>query len=100
MQWKRIGLVLALAGMLVPGMLRAEENDIVTRLDEIVVTGTRPPMHLRLAERCTGGNHNAICDDIGANRKYIIYGGDDEFPVSNDVTVVSLPRFVKKFVSG
>lgn len=43
-----------------------------------------------------GRHFSAICDDIGAARKYIIYGGDDEFPISSDVIVCSLPRFMKK----
>jgi predicted AAA+ superfamily ATPase len=46
-----------------------------------------------------GRHYNAICDDAGATRKYIIYGGDDEFPVKSDVTVISLPRFVQKLGS-
>jgi predicted AAA+ superfamily ATPase len=43
-----------------------------------------------------GRHFSSICDDVGATRKYVIYGGDDEFPVSSDVTVISLPRFMKK----
>jgi predicted AAA+ superfamily ATPase len=46
-----------------------------------------------------GRHYSAICDDVGATRKYIIYGGDDEFPVSSDVTVISLTRFVQKLGS-
>ncbi len=43
-----------------------------------------------------GKHYSKICDDVGATRKYVIYGGSDEFPVSRDVTVISLPRFMKK----
>jgi predicted AAA+ superfamily ATPase len=43
-----------------------------------------------------GRHYSAICDDAGATRKHIIYGGDDEFPVGGEVTVVSLPRFMDK----
>ncbi len=46
-----------------------------------------------------GKHYSAICDDVGATRKYIIYGGDDEFPVKSDVVITSLPRFVQKFKS-
>lgn len=46
-----------------------------------------------------GRHYSAVCDDIGATRKYIIYGGDDEFPVKNDVTVISLTRFIQKLAS-
>jgi len=43
-----------------------------------------------------GKHYSQICDDIGATRKYIVYGGDDEFPVGKDVTVISLTRLLKK----
>ncbi|BBO85453.1 ATPase [Desulfosarcina ovata subsp. sediminis] len=46
-----------------------------------------------------GRHYSAICDDIGATRKYIIYGGDDEFSVGSGVTVISLPRFVQELGS-
>ena len=46
-----------------------------------------------------GRQYSAICDDVGAVRKYVIYGGEDEFPVSADVIVISLPRFMKKLES-
>lgn len=46
-----------------------------------------------------GRHFNSICDDVSATRKYCIYGGDDEFPVSSDVTVISLPRFMEKLGS-
>ena len=34
------------------------------------------------------------CQDLGVQRKYAIYTGDDTFPASNDTTVLSLPRFM------
>lgn len=46
-----------------------------------------------------GRHYSAICDDVGATHKYVIYGGDDEFPVSSDVMVISLPRFIEKLGS-
>ncbi len=46
-----------------------------------------------------GKHYSAICDDVGATRKFIVYGGDDEFPVSHDVTVISLLRFLQKLES-
>ena len=46
-----------------------------------------------------GRHYSAICDDVGATRKYVVYSGSDEFPVSSDVTVISLPRFMKKLAS-
>ena len=43
-----------------------------------------------------GKHYSQICDDVGATHKYILYGGDDEFPVSNDVTIISLPGLMKR----
>jgi len=37
-----------------------------------------------------------ICDDVGATHKYVIYGGDEEFLINQDVAVVSLSKFMKK----
>jgi len=42
-----------------------------------------------------GKHFSNTCDDVGARRKYVLYGGDDEFPVGDDVTVISLPRLMK-----
>jgi uncharacterized protein len=39
-----------------------------------------------------------ICDDVGATQKYIVYGGDDEFPVGNHLSVISLPKFMEKLI--
>lgn len=36
------------------------------------------------------------CEDVGATQKYVIYGGDDEFPVGEDATVISLVKFMEK----
>jgi predicted AAA+ superfamily ATPase len=72
------------------------EIDIVIRMpsSEIwaveIKYGTNPKL---------GKHYSSICDDVGATRKYVIYGGNDEFPVNRDVTVVSLPRFMEKLVS-
>jgi len=43
-----------------------------------------------------GKHYSQTCDDVGATHKYVVYGGDDEFPISEDVTVISLPRILKK----
>lgn len=43
-----------------------------------------------------GKHYSRICDDIGADRKYIVYGGDDEFPVGDDVVMISLPRLMSR----
>ncbi len=44
-------------------------------------------------------HYSRICEDAGATQKYIIYGGNDEFPVSNDVTVISLRGLMQKLIS-
>ena len=30
------------------------------------------------------------CNDIGATRKFVVYGGEDEFPAGGGLTVISL----------
>lgn len=43
-----------------------------------------------------GKHFNRVCDDVGAVQKYIVYGGDDEFPVGKDTRVISLERLMQK----
>ena len=43
-----------------------------------------------------GKHYNQICKDLKATKKYIVYGGDDEFPIGEGVTVISLSRFMQK----
>lgn len=45
-------------------------------------------------------HYSQICDDVGATHKYILYGGDDEFPVGNDVKIISLPGLMERLHSG
>ena len=47
-----------------------------------------------------GKHFSQTCDDVGATRKVVIYGGDDEFPVGNSVQVMSLPRLMDRLHSG
>lgn len=44
-------------------------------------------------------HYSNTCDDVGAAQKYIVYGGDDEFPVGDDVRVISLPKLMNKIQS-
>ena len=37
---------------------------------------------------------NQTCKDVGATHKFIIYGGDDEFPIGNNIKIISLPRIM------
>ena len=41
-------------------------------------------------------NFRQTCQDIKATQKYVVYGGDDEFPVGGGVTVISLRRLMEK----
>lgn len=43
-----------------------------------------------------GKHYKSTCDDINAKQRYIIYGGDDEFPINDDVRVISLKKFMEK----
>jgi predicted AAA+ superfamily ATPase len=45
-------------------------------------------------------HYSQTCNDVGATKKYIVYGGDDEFPISDDITVISLPKLMNKIQSA
>jgi predicted AAA+ superfamily ATPase len=45
-----------------------------------------------------GKHYGQICDDVGATHKYVIYGGDDEFPVGDNVNVIALSKFMEKLI--
>ena len=47
-----------------------------------------------------GKHYGQTCDDVGATHKYILYGGDDEFPVGNDVKIISLSALMERLHSG
>jgi len=42
-----------------------------------------------------GKHFRRACDDVGARRRFIVYSGDDEFPVKDGVTMISLPRLMQ-----
>lgn len=46
-----------------------------------------------------GKHYSKTCDDVGASRKYVVYGGDDEFPVGDDVSIISLPKCMSEIQS-
>ena len=46
-----------------------------------------------------GKHYSQTCNDVGVVQKYVVYGGDDEFPVGNDVTIISLQKLVEKIQS-
>lgn len=43
-----------------------------------------------------GKHFNTTCNDVGATKKFVVYGGDEEFPVGDEVTVISLRRMMEK----
>ena len=47
-----------------------------------------------------GKHYSQTCDDVGATDKYILYGGDDEFAVGNDVKIISLSGLMERLHSG
>ncbi len=44
-------------------------------------------------------NFRQTCQDVQATKKYVVYGGDDEFPVGGGVTVISLRKLMEKLQS-
>ena len=47
-----------------------------------------------------GKHYRQTCDDVNATHKYILYGGEDEFPVGNDIKIISLPGLMERIHSG
>lgn len=43
-----------------------------------------------------GKHYNQTCQDVGATRKFMVYGGKDEFPLGNDVNAISLQGLMQK----
>lgn len=47
------------------------------------------------------GEHlSQTCDDVGATHKFVVYGGDDEFSVGDNVRMISLSKIMKKLISA
>ena len=42
-------------------------------------------------------HYNQTCKDVSATHKFVVYSGNDEFPISNNVQMISLPKIMKKF---
>ena len=43
-----------------------------------------------------GKHFSRTCEDIGATRKFVVYGGDETFPVGEDISMISLPKIMQK----
>lgn len=39
------------------------------------------------------------CKDIKATHRYVVYPGDDQFPIQNNITVISLSKLMLKLVN-
>ena len=50
------------------------------------------------APKITRGFHQA-CEDVQATKKYVVYGGNDEFPVKHDTTIISLHKLLLQLKS-
>ena len=48
-----------------------------------------------IAPKINKGFHLA-CEDVKATRKFVVYGGEDEFPVEKETTVLSLKKILLK----
>jgi predicted AAA+ superfamily ATPase len=46
-----------------------------------------------------GKHYSQTFDDIGATHKFIVYGGDDEFPVGDNIWMISLPKIMEKLTA-
>lgn len=47
-----------------------------------------------------GKHYSKTCDDAGATHKFVVYGGDDEFPIGGNAWMISLPRIMERLASG
>jgi predicted AAA+ superfamily ATPase len=46
-----------------------------------------------------GKHYRSICDDVGACRRFIVYGGEDTFPLSADVSMISLSGLMQQIIA-
>lgn len=46
-----------------------------------------------------GKHFRQTCEDVGATRKYILYGGHDEFPLGDEVRMISLEGLMEQLSS-
>lgn len=43
---------------------------------------------------------NQACEDVGATHKYVVYGGDDYFPIGDDIWMISLRALMEKLIAA
>jgi len=51
------------------------------------------------APKLTKGFYNA-CEDLGPARKYVVYSGDDSYPIADDVEAVSLKTVMERLIES
>ena len=51
-----------------------------------------------MAPKIKRGFHMA-CSDVGATRKFVVYGGEDDFPIEHAPVVLSLEKLMSKLLS-
>ncbi len=49
------------------------------------------------APKITRGFHQA-CEDVRATQKFVVYGGDEEFPLKHDTTCISLQNLMRRLL--
>ncbi len=47
-----------------------------------------------------GKHFNQTCNDLGATHKFVVYGGDDEFPIGDNIRMISLPKIMEKLIAA
>ena len=47
-----------------------------------------------------GRHYSQTCDDAGATHKLVVYGGDDEFSIGDNVTMISLPLIMERLTAA
>ncbi len=45
-----------------------------------------------------GKHFSQTCNDVGATHKFVVYGGDDEFPIGDNIRMISLPKIMEKLI--
>ena len=69
------------------------EIDLVLKISSTEIWAIE--IKLGSAPKIKSGFHNA-CEDIQATQKFVVYGGNDEFPIKHDTTMISLQRLMNK----
>lgn len=64
--------------------------DLANELWAIAIKRTKPP-------KLTKGFHLA-CEDIKPVRKWVVFGGEDECQIRDNITILSLSQMMDKFI--